>query len=187
MKVRGRVLVLPAAAAVILALVAYKETRTYPKPRVEPDEAVAMRPALLFELYDQTSRPVRFERYVGRRDIILVFFDGKAGADRDLYLNRLRENFSSIKAMGTVVVAVSEATPYANRRAIEHGGEFPFPLLSDPDFRVHRLWGQFDDVTHEPKTGIFLVDRTGRVAWQKGRPKPMPDLDAALEKVLGRD
>lgn len=184
---RNRVLVLPLAALVIIALVVYRVQR---ERRAFPIALPAGRQlAPRFELYDQQNRLVKFERYLGRTKLAVVFFDGPAGADVDPWLRQLRDHHDAVSraGAGVQVIAVSTATPFAIHQAEERaGGPFPFPVLTDIDPRqpipapVHRLWGLYDDETNTTRTGVFLVDRAGMVTTGAGGPVPVPDADAAI-------
>jgi len=183
--VRPRILVLPIAAIVIGGLVFWRLTREERSPTVS--RAVALQMAPRFELYDQSSRLVKFERYLGRTRMAVLFYDGEAGADQDALLCSLRDHHDAVEKAGVQVVGISTATPYANRSAGERsGGEFPFPLLSDVDLAwpVHRLWGMIDPQTDQPRSGLFLVDRGGRVTAQAGQPIPVPDSVVIVEALV---
>lgn len=181
-KYRG-VLFLSTSAAVIVALCLYKLNRTYDgQSGASP---VAMRPARPFELLDSStpSQMFRLDSYRGRHQIVLVFFDGAAGADQDPYLLRLRDQYGLIEANETFVVAVSTALPQHNRAVFERIGEFPFPLLSDPGLHVHKAWGRYDEEQRAPLPGLFVIDRKGDVAYADGVPQPIDDVDAFLEQL----
>ena len=178
MPFRPRILILPVAAAVIAGLVAFKLTR--PPQSFRAGDAVMWQPAPPFKGLDSDNRLVKFERYLGRHEILLIFFDGEAGADHDPLLLRVREQFDSLKRRGTIVVGVSAALPQQNRAAFQRSGAFPFPLLSDPEFKIHQMWGRFDETAERPMTGAFLIDRAGRVAWLGKFPRPEGSLDPLL-------
>ncbi len=182
---RKRVLVLPLTAIVILALVTYKRSRTYAPTDQSTVSRVAMRPTPIFEGLDAHNVLVKYERYVGRHRILVVFFDGDAGADQDPVLLRLKQGFAKLKANGAVVVAVSTALPQHNRQVMERSGPFPFPLVSDPTFEIHRAWGRFDEKAKKPLQGVFSVDRAGRVAYEGGKPKPVTRPDAVVDDLIG--
>lgn len=178
---RPRVLVLPIAAAIIVGLVAFKLSQPpQPRPSGTIDER---RPAPKFMALDSNNQLLKFERYLGRHEILLIFFDGDAGADRDPVLLRVREQFLELKRRGVQVVAVSAAIPQYNRQAMERVGKFPFPLLSDPEFFIHQLWGRYDDERRETRTGVFWIDRAGQVAWSGTAPRPEADLDRVLPPI----
>jgi thioredoxin-dependent peroxiredoxin len=182
-----RVSVLVSAAAVIGGLCAFKATRHYP-PQGSVAPRAIVEPAPEFELYDQTapSRIVRLEGYLGRNRMIIAFFDGKAGAHASTVLNRLRDDWTRLRHAGIYVMAISTALPQENRKDIARHGEFPFPLLSDPDFHVHRAWGCLDESSGKPRTGVFLIDRKGWVAWsrQTNAPQPVENWQSAVEQLI---
>jgi peroxiredoxin len=173
-----RLLLLGLAAGIIGGLCVFKLARHYPPPSSIPPRAVA-RPAPGLELYDQSSlsRIVRLESYLGREQVIVVFFDGEAGAHASPILNYLRENWNRLRDAKIRVIAVSTALPQENRKDIAQHGAFPFPLLSDPDFRVHREWDRFEPKKSKPLFGLFLVDRKGWVAWSEESSKPLVSKD----------
>jgi peroxiredoxin len=182
---RNRVLVLPLAALIIAALVVYRLQR---ERRALPAAPIAARQlAPRFELYDQQNQLVKFERYLGRTKLVVVFFDGPRGADADPWLTLLRDHHDAVSGAGVQVIAISTATPFAIHQAEERAERpFPFPVLTDIDPRlpvpapVHRLWGLYDEGTQTTRTGVFLVDRAGMVTTGAGGPVPVPDADAAI-------
>lgn len=178
-----RILVLPLAAVILTALVAWKLTRTY--EAASTSGLAAERPAPLFEGLDSNNEMVRLERYVGRHPVIVVFYDGKAGADESADLLALREHFSEIDAAGAKVIAVSGALPQQNRAAMRSSGSFPFPLVTDvpPEYAVHRRWGRYDESADQPLPGLFFVNRQGNVAWGNRGPQPFNSVDEALAKL----
>lgn len=175
---RPRVLVLPMAAAVIVGLVAFKLSQ--PPQQRSTATLDERRPAPKFLALDSDNKLLKFERYLGRQEVLLIFFDGEAGADRDPMLLRARQQYPELKRRGVQVVGVSAAIPQYNRQAMERSGPFPFPLLSDPEFLTHRLWGCYDEDRMETQTGVFWIDRAGQVAWSGKSPRPEADLDRLL-------
>lgn len=147
----------------------------------------AKQPAPRFALYDQTSQLVKFERYLGRTQMVVVFFDGESGADHDPWLTQLRDHHERVKAAGVQVVGIGVATPFANRQAGERSQPFPFPILSDigKDLPApaHTQWGRFDPSDGSFHTGVFLVDRSGMVETNGRNFQPVSD-PAAVVKSL---
>lgn len=192
---RKRILVLPIGAVVIAALCAYKLTRTYETP-APPTELTSKRRAPGFVLFDHHKPPqsVRLEGYLGRHEILLVFFDGETGFDRDPVLRRLLAQRDELRSSGLVVLAVSTALPQENRKIIgqlveadmwEPDRPLPFRVLSDVDYRVHEDWGRWDTEQQRTRPAAFIIDRAGNVAWSDGGPKPLTDVDRLLDERLG--
>ena len=144
-----------------------------------------------FELYDQHSQLVKFERYLGRTELLVVFFDAVPPPDEQPLLTKLRDEHEAIEAAGLQVVAVSLATPHAIREAERRAGvDFSFPVLTDIDMQtpvpapVHRLWGLAADDSPDVRSGAFYVDRRGMVASDRGIPLPLDDPNAFLKARL---
>ena len=130
---------------------------------------------------------MKFERYLGRTQMVVVFFDGQSGADLDPWLTQLRDHYDKVKAARIQVIGISQATPYANREAEKRSQEFPFPLLTDigKDLPApaHTLFGRFDPADGSFQTGVFLVDRSGMVETEAGKYKPVNDAQAAVKTL----
>ncbi len=185
---KRRVLVLPIAAVIIIACVAARLMR---EPRSSrPVPPVQRCPAPSFELYDHHRQLVKFQRYLGRQRLVVVFFDGAAGVDASAWLTALADAYDAVSSTGTEVIAISTATGYAVRQAEERVGRpFPFPVLTDIDpqgptpIPVHRLWGMVDG-EQAPRFGLFLVDRAGRVACRDGRYLPETSPDTVIAELI---
>lgn len=203
---RKRLLVLPISAVVIVGLCFYKLSRSYdPRPFV-PIQHVSLRTVspdsgLLFELYDQKSELVKLSRYVGRHEIVLVFFDGAAGVHKNSTMQLLAENIDRL-ATDLIIVGVSDVLPQVNERFLKQWNadrerqrlpELRFVLLSDVDFspdgprdkwKVHRQWRRYDAATKQSLTGGFFIDRKGQVAWGPGGPVAITDPKQLLDRLL---
>lgn len=145
-----------------------------------------------FSLYDQHSQLVKFERYLGRTEILVVFVDDALPLDENPLLTRLRRDHAALQAGGLQVVAISQATPHAIRQAEQRAGaEFPFPVLTDIDMQtpvpvpVHRLWGLADDTSPAVRSGVFHVDRRGMVEYAGAYPASLGDPQQFLNERIG--
>jgi peroxiredoxin len=178
---------LAAAAVVIVALCAFRATRTY-APQSTGSAALLTGPAPAFELYDENSpsQVVRLSSYLGRQRVFVAFFDGSKGANRSHALDVLRAEWPRLRKADIYVMAVSKALPQENRKDMAEHGRFPFPLLSDVDLSVHRAWGRYDETREQPLEGVFLVDRAGRVAWSRKSeaPEPLTDLESTVAAAI---
>jgi peroxiredoxin len=189
---KPRILVLPVSALIIVAMVVWRYDR---EPAADSHSLSSETPRLLaprFALYDQHSQLVKFERYLGRTEILVVFFDDAVPLNEHPLLTRLRRNHAALQASGLQVVAVSQATPHAIRQAEQRAGEaFPFPVLTDIDMQtpipvpVHRLWGLADDNSPAVRSGVFHVDRRGMVEYAGAYPAPLDDPQQFLSERIG--
>jgi peroxiredoxin len=182
---KPRILVLPLAALVIIGLVYFKSSQ----PQIELSDAARdalqrRRPATVFKLHDQRSQPFRLERYLGRHKLLIVFFDPSQGAAKNEQLQILKRGYEQLSALGRKVIAISSATPYANRESFKLGGDFPFHVLSDADYSVETEWGCM--TMGDPPQVIpsaFVIDRAGVISWsQIGGQSPIP-LETLLREL----
>ena len=196
---QDRRILFPIVAGLVIAGVSTWRVMTN-KPKdfaAQEAAAVIMRPVSSFrgdfEALDCDNHLVRLGGFLGRHRVIVCFFDGEVGADKDAELLRLRERFDELKAHDVKVIAVSTALPQQNRAAMtkERVGPFPFPLVSDFDstsaaeaLLIHRRWGRIDAKTGKPLTGTFAIDRKGQVLFAGDLPKPMENVDRAVESSI---
>jgi peroxiredoxin Q/BCP len=66
-----------------------------------------------------------------------------------------------------VSVAGISVDPVSNNRAMVDKLLLPFPLLSDPDGRVIKQWGVWNDADGGiAKPSIFAIRQDGSIAWR---------------------
>ncbi|MBL8817121.1 MAG: redoxin domain-containing protein [Planctomyces sp.] len=156
------------------------------QPQSESDLQVAfLKPAPLFELFDQKSRLVKLNAFLNRHPILVVFFDGDKGPDNSEVLRKLRDYYPALKENGVIVLAVSNVLPQQNRSRAE---PFPFPLLSDVagagSPSVVADWGcaepADDPEMIRVRNAMFFINQAGYVAWEDKYPKPV---DKPLEMI----
>lgn len=145
--------------------------------------ATSSAPAPLFEGLDEHNQMFRLSAFLGRHRIIVVFYDGAVGVERSAELLQLKEHAAELKQQDVKAVAVSQAIPQENRRALSVIGELPCPLVSDVDGSIHQRWGRMS-VEGRPRTGLFLIDRKGSVAFHAGAPRPYADFDSLWKDVV---
>ena len=136
-----------------------------------------------FSLPDQDGRTHRLSEYRGRW-VLLYFYprDFTPGCTREA--RDFRDAWKEIRAAGLVVLGISRDSPERHRRFAEKE-KLPFPLLSDPDARVHRLYGAWKE--GPPARALrksFLVDPTGRIAYVWEKVKPAGHAREVLEQLL---
>jgi peroxiredoxin len=179
---------LPIAAITIAAACAWKLNQE-PPSRPASTTMRDLRQSPTFELPDENSQLVRLDRYLHRHPILLVFFDGKQGAEANPWLKALNQNYEAIESSGTIVVGVSQALPLQNRAA-----KFKLPLLTDVNpavagslKQVHREWGVLDE-NDNTIPSVFFINRGRMTDWEGDHPKAVEDPTAVVRAVLqGRD
>ncbi|HUG20691.1 MAG TPA: redoxin domain-containing protein [Planctomycetaceae bacterium] len=183
-------------AALVIAGVSYwKVTRDYP-PQPRAEDLVFKQPApLIPTLPDQNSEVLKFERYLGRHDIFVVFYDGKNGIENSKSMQLFRTRYAELKKRGTIVVGISDALPQESLgyeevadesgKTVRRKKSWPFPLLTDFGLLVHQNWGRYDKETEQALEGVFYLDRAGNVDFQNGRPLPLDGPERFLNQLLG--
>lgn len=129
-------------------------------------------PAPDFMAQDQAGE-VRQLRILNRdRPVVLFFYprDGTPGCTAEACA--FRDAWDRLQSTGAIVVGVStDDVPSHARFAAEH--ELPFPLLSDPDGRVLRLYGVPSRLGMAARV-TYVIDPEGRVA------RVFPEVDPAV-------
>ncbi|MCA9030764.1 MAG: redoxin domain-containing protein [Planctomycetaceae bacterium] len=176
------------AGIVILGMVLFAQQRQEYFRSIPPGERpLPRRAAQSFQLYDERkpSQLVKFERYLGRTQIVLVFFDASNGLENNKLMAFALEHANEIQGHGYQLVAVSSATPSAHRASLQNMGieKSPFPILTDIDVRgpeplpAHRSYGMLEERPTRTLEGLFLIDRRQTVAMDpvSGQARPVDD------------
>jgi peroxiredoxin len=188
---RLRILFLPIAAVVIAGLCAYRLTRpAKPVAVVMPGPPRAL-PPRGWELPDQDFRLVKFDRFLGRHPVVVLFFDGRRPPEEDSLLVWLRDHATAVYDAGWRIIAISTANPADIRKSAERTSiAWEFPVLTDMRLRdpaphpVHHLWSRVDRQTGELQPGLFLVDRAGNIPYENGRPLPESEPGRRLKELI---
>jgi len=180
-----RILVLPLAAAIIAGMVWHKIQQDHQPSPTSQRVTTARIQAPPIEALDKDNSITRLRSFQGRHNLLVVFFDGEAGASSDKSLQHLKSHSAELEAADFHVIAVSSALPQHNRKA-----QFPplFHLLTDPKpiWKIHREWGSgsFDKEAGQPRQAVFHIDRAGNVAGSS-EPIPLANPDQQIDKLLG--
>jgi peroxiredoxin Q/BCP len=127
------------------------------------------RPAPDFSLPSTTGENVTLRQFKGKKTVILYFYpkDETPGCTREAC--DLRDHSAEFEQHQTVILGVSN-DPLDSHLKFRDKHKLPFPLLSDEDASVSRMFGVYKQKNLYGKKymGIerttFVIDRTGRVA-----------------------
>jgi peroxiredoxin Q/BCP len=120
-----------------------------------------------FTLTDQNGRSLTLSALRGRK--VILYFYGEAGTPAcTAQACDFEESLGTLESAGYSVVGVSrdELAPI-ERMAADRG--LTFPLLSDPDRKVHDLYGTYGEkklygkVVHGVIRATFVLDEQGRI------------------------
>jgi len=117
-----------------------------------------------FVLKDSEGRDVRLSGFAGS-PIVLYFYPRDNTPGCTIQAKRFRDHYPEIVAHGAVVVGVS-LDPVEKHKEFLEGCELPFPLLADPDGRVHDLYDAWrTTLLGRSSLGVrrctFLIDGDG--------------------------
>jgi len=143
------------------------------------------RPAPDFTLPSTTGEPVSLRQFKGKKTVVLYFYpkDETPGCTREAC--DFRDHAEEFEAAKVVVLGVSTDGMESHLR-FQAKQKLPFPLLSDEDTAVSKLYGVYKqkNLYGKKHLGIerttFVIDRTGRVAqiWPKVK------VDGHIQDVL---
>jgi peroxiredoxin Q/BCP len=74
-------------------------------------------------------------------------------------------NWNRFETEGVALVGIS-VDPIENNHAMVATLLLPFPLLSDPEGRVIKAWGVWNEGESIAKPAIFAIGRDGSLAWR---------------------
>jgi peroxiredoxin len=122
-----------------------------------------------FELGEARGKRVRLSDYLGRGPVVLVFYYGYFCNHCVGQLFALNDDIKKFRELGAEVITVSADPPELTRARFKQYGEFAFPVLSDPGYKVAQLYGTYRPLTEgkaeDLQHGTFVIARDGRVHW----------------------
>jgi FtsP/CotA-like multicopper oxidase with cupredoxin domain/peroxiredoxin len=131
-------------------------------------------------LMDAEKRQVRSEQFKGR-NLLMVLHRGLECMHCAEQIVALARSAARFDDLGVQIAAVSPQWPEPRAViAARQQLQLSFPLLADPTLEVFKRYGCLDNV---PLHGLFLIDATGSVRWQKVGDQPETDMVRLLEVV----
>jgi len=148
------------------------------------------RPAPDFSLPSTTGENVSLKQFKGKKTVVLYFYpkDETPGCTREAC--DFRDHTAELEAAKVVVLGVSTDSLESHQHFKEKQ-KLPFPLLSDEDAAVSKLYGVYKqkNLYGKKHLGIerttFVIDKTGRVAQIWPKVKVDGHIQDVLEFVAG--
>jgi peroxiredoxin len=140
-----------------------------------------------FTLVDQDRKPVSLHASRGR-PVVLLFFPGAFSATCTAELCRVRDRMGVLNKADAQVYGISVDTFFA-LKAFQAHERLAFPLLSDFNKEVIRLYGVFNEdmigLKGIAKRSVFVLDRDGVVRYREvlEDARDEPDYDRILAAV----
>ncbi|HVX09522.1 thioredoxin-dependent thiol peroxidase [Humibacter sp.] len=152
-------------------------------PRLVPGQA-----APDFTLLDQDGSEVSLHDFAGR-NVVVYFYPAAMTPGCTKEACDFRDNLNSLASAGYQVVGISKDDP-ATLATFRDRDHLNFPLLSDTDLTVHKLYGAYGEKTLYGKTitgvlrSTFVVDADGSIRLALYNVKATGHV-ASLRKKLG--
>ena len=111
------------------------------KPQIESNTG---QPAPDFVLKDQDGKDFRLSDQRGSK-VLIVFYRGHWCPYCMMQLKDLAANKAKFEKLNVKIVAISVDTPEMGRKVWEGAANRQFPVLTDPELRVIRAYGLFQE------------------------------------------
>jgi thioredoxin-dependent peroxiredoxin len=138
-------------------------------------------PAPAFRARDVAGREIDTADFQGRSNLVLFFYRNSLCQTCREELADLADKYPQIAEQGSEVIAIStDGIDMAKDLAVDL--QLPYPVISDPDGDIIRLYGVYDEDTATACPTLFLLDKNG-VSRHKRKINGLNDLVPAGEIV----
>ena len=127
-----------------------------------------------------TTGDVRLADLLAAGPVVLVFYTEDSTPTCSQQVASFQAEHATLAELGAQVVAISSDSLESHQRFADRLGGPPFPLLSDPDLCVARLYGVADEEHKCAHRAVFVIDADGTI-----RQRFVPYSVAATEHFLG--
>jgi peroxiredoxin len=114
---------------------------------------------------DSVARtPLALADFKGKMAVILAFYpaDWSGGCTKEVCA--LRDDFANLQSLQVEVLAISGDYVYSHFEWAKHHN-LPFKLLSDHSHEVAKSYGSYNEKSGMNKRTVFVVDRSGKIAY----------------------
>ena len=121
------------------------------------------------------------------KNVILAFYPANWSSGCTKEVCTLRDTFAELSALNATVFGVSGDYVFSHQEWAKHHN-LQFPLLSDHDHSVARMYGSYSEGSGFNKRTVFLIDKNGVVRYvnlefKAGEAKDYDALKDALAKL----
>ena len=117
--------------------------------------------------------------------VVLAFYAEDATPLCSTQVSMLKDDYDTVRELGASVLAVSADSLDSHRQFAERLGGLPFPLASDQDLTVARLYNVADEEAKRSVRAVFVVGEEGVIThaepwFQPGNPAQFEAVFRAL-------
>jgi peroxiredoxin Q/BCP len=129
-----------------------------------------------------TAGELSLDDITARGKVVLAFYAEDATPVCSSQLSMLKDDYDAVRELGASVLAVSADSLDSHRQFAERLGGLPFPLASDEDLTVARLYDVADEEAKRSRRAAFVVDEEGVIT--HAEPWFQPGNSAQFEAIF---
>jgi len=120
------------------------------------------------------------------RPVCIIFYLGYGCIHCAEQLQAFAPRAKDFKAVGLDVIAISSNNREDLKKSLAayDKGEFPFPLVANPDLDVFKAYRAYDDFENLALHGTYLVDEKGSILWHDISYEPFMEPEFVLSEWL---
>jgi peroxiredoxin Q/BCP len=142
-----------------------------------------------FETVDDQNSKVRLSDFRGRK-VVLYFYPKDDTRGCTIQACGFRDVYPKVEEKGAVVLGVSP-DDVESHQAFKAKNDLPFPLLVDPEHRIHDLYGTWGERKRpdsgETYMGVwrshFVIDEEGKIVDAKYQVAPEASPELSLSQL----
>ena len=126
-----------------------------------------------FSLQDQKGKDVKLKDFLGKKNVVLIFYPGDMTPGCTIQLCGIRDNWPKFNMTDTAVFGINHADAKSHEQFIKKYS-FPFPLLVDTEKKVSKKYGAIKKLFSAIviKRTVVVINKEGIIAFYKhGMPK----------------
>lgn len=115
-----------------------------------------------FQLLDQSGHTIELAEYKGKQSVVLFFYPKDNTPGCTAQSCSFRDNYWGFKNLGAQVLGIS-ADSVKSHEGFASEYKLPYPILSDEDGKVAKLYGLKKTFGILPARTSFVIDKMGVV------------------------
>ncbi|MCH7616646.1 MAG: peroxiredoxin [Chloroflexi bacterium] len=129
-----------------------------------------------------TAGELSLDDLTARGKLVLAFYAEDATPLCSSQLSMLKDDYDAVRELGASVLALSADSLDSHRQFAQRLGGLPFPLASDEDLAVARLYDVADEEAKRSRRAAFVVDEKGVIT--HAEPWFQPGNSAQFEAIF---